>query len=140
MKYDRNVEFHNSYVLVSVLKYDGSVQVRDFYLILNFGFGFYFALQFFKIIIILETLKSSDKVTVGGIDKGQGMHTRCAQVAAQNLECDLDIVRVKPTNTEVSPNSAPTGGTISTHAQMLLINKVRGLPLSFSFSFNFNVT
>ena len=56
---------------------------------------------------------------------GQGMHTRCAQVAAQNLGCDLDTVRVKPTNTEVSPNSAPTGGTISTHAQMLLINKVR---------------
>ena len=63
------------------------------------------------------------------------MHTRCAQVAAQNLECDLDIVRVKPTNTEVSPNSAPTGGTISTHAQMLLINKVKGLLFSFSFNF-----
>ena len=63
---------------------------------------------------------------------GQGMHTRCAQVAAQNLECDLDIVRVKPTNTEVSPNSAPTGGTISTHAQMLLINKVRGLLFNFN--------
>ena len=63
---------------------------------------------------------------------GQGMHTRCAQIAAQNLGCDLDIVRVKPTNTEVSPNSAPTGGTISTHAQMLLINKVRGLLFNFN--------
>ena len=29
MKYGHNIEFHNSSVLVSILKYDGSVQVRD---------------------------------------------------------------------------------------------------------------
>ena len=28
---------------------------------------------------VLNVLKSSDKVTIGGIDMGQGMHTRCAQ-------------------------------------------------------------
>ena len=54
---------------------------------------------------------------------GQGMHTRCAQIASRNLGCELNQVRVKPTNTEVAPNSSPTGGTITTHTQMLLINK-----------------
>ena len=53
MKYGHNVEFHNSSVLVSILKYDGSVQVRDFYLILNFRFGLYFALNFvFKLLLL----------------------------------------------------------------------------------------
>ena len=87
MKYEHNIDFAKSSVLVSVLKHDGSVQI-----------------------------------TVGGIDMGQGQHMRCAQIAARNLGCDLDKVRVKPTNTEVAPNSSPTGGTITTHTMMLLIN------------------
>merc|ERR1719277_388366 len=54
---------------------------------------------------------------------GQGQHTRCAHVAAKNLKCHLNTVRVKPTSSEISPNSSPTGGTITTHGQMLLVNK-----------------
>ena len=87
MKYECNIDFAKSSVLVSLLKHDGSIQI-----------------------------------TVGGIDMGQGQHTRCAQIAARNLGCDLDKVRVKPTNTEVSPNSSPDGGTVTTTRMMLIIN------------------
>ena len=65
----------------------------------------------------------SVQATVAGIDMGQGMHTRCAQIIANNLGCNLSDVFMKAPSTEVNANSAPTGGTITTHVQMLYLNQ-----------------
>ena len=54
---------------------------------------------------------------------GQGQHTRCAQVIANNLGCSLENVFIKPTSTDVNANTSPTGGTISTHVMLLLLDK-----------------
>lgn len=60
---------------------------------------------------------------MGGIDIGQGTHTRCAQVAAHTFGIPLDMVSVRPASTDINANSAPTGGTVSSHVAMRLIQK-----------------
>ena len=54
---------------------------------------------------------------------GQGTHTRCAQVAANTFGIPLEMVSVRPATTDVNANSAPTGGTVSSHVAMRLIQK-----------------
>ena len=72
----------------------------------------------------ISVLKKDGSVqaTVAGIDMGQGMHTRCAQIISNNLGCSLESIFMKSASTEVNANSAPTGGTITTHVQMLYLN------------------
>ncbi|CAL7942348.1 unnamed protein product [Xylocopa violacea] len=52
-------------------------------------------------------------VTHGGIECGQGINTKVAQVAAHTLGIDLSLVTVKPTNNLTSPNNYTTGGSIT---------------------------
>ena len=54
---------------------------------------------------------------------GQGLQTRCAQVAAHVLGIPLDTIAVRAASTEVSANAAPSGGTVSSHVAMRLIQK-----------------
>lgn len=51
-------------------------------------------------------------ITHGGIEMGQGINTKAAQVAAYILGCDLSFVQVKPSNVLTSPNNMTTGGSI----------------------------
>ena len=75
--------------------------------------------------VIVNVMKYDGSVhaSVGGIDMGQGQHTRCAQVIANNLGCSLDNVFIKPTSTDVNANTSPDGVTITTHAMLLLLDK-----------------
>lgn len=41
---------------------------------------------------------------------GQGINTKVAQVVAYTLKIPMDKVKIKPTNTFISPNAAITGG------------------------------
>ncbi|XP_015110494.1 xanthine dehydrogenase [Diachasma alloeum] len=52
----------------------------------------------------------------GGIEVGQGINTKVAQVAAYTLGIDLDMINVKPTNNLAAPNNTVTGGSISTES------------------------
>ena len=49
-------------------------------------------------------------VTHGGIEMGQGINTKVAQVVAKELGVDLDMVRVKPSNNFANVNGSVTGG------------------------------
>ena len=49
-------------------------------------------------------------VTHGGIEMGQGINTKVAQVVASELGVDLDKVRVKPSNNFANVNGSVTGG------------------------------
>ncbi|XP_039304286.1 xanthine dehydrogenase 1 isoform X2 [Solenopsis invicta] len=55
-------------------------------------------------------------VTHGGIECGQGINTKVAQVAAYALGIDLNLVNVKPTNNIVTPNNAVTGGSVTSES------------------------
>ena len=52
-------------------------------------------------------------VTHGGIECGQGINTKIAQVAAHFLGIELPLVTVKPTNNLTAPNNSVTGGSIT---------------------------
>jgi len=47
----------------------------------------------------------------GGIEMGQGMHTKMAQIAADELGLDIDMIRIATTNTAVIPNVSSTGAS-----------------------------
>ncbi|XP_073981622.1 uncharacterized protein isoform X2 [Rhodnius prolixus] len=51
-------------------------------------------------------------VTCGGIEMGQGLNTKVAQVAAYGLGIELDKVKIFPSMNITSPNNFPTGGSI----------------------------
>jgi xanthine dehydrogenase/oxidase len=64
----------------------------------------------------LINVNGSDGTVVvhhGGSDIGQGMHTKVAQVVAQTLGIDLKKVRIGDTDTDISPNSHMTAGSVS---------------------------
>ena len=76
-----------------------------------------------SVLISVFRQDASVQITVGGIDMGQGMHTRCAQVAANIFDIPLSMVSVRPPTTDVNANSSPTGGTVTSHVAMRLIQK-----------------
>jgi len=48
-----------------------------------------------------------------GVESGQGINTKVAQCAAYTLGVPLDLVSVYTTNTHSTPNTDPTGGSIT---------------------------
>lgn len=50
-------------------------------------------------------------VSHGGIEMGQGLNTKVAQVCAHILGIPLEMVAVKPSNNLVCPNAMTTGGS-----------------------------
>ena len=61
---------------------------------------------------IYET-DGSIAVTHGGIEMGQGMNTKVAQVVASTLGLpNVDLISVKPTDTVTSANGMVTGGSM----------------------------
>ncbi|XP_054016678.1 uncharacterized protein LOC128897052 isoform X1 [Hylaeus anthracinus] len=52
----------------------------------------------------------------GGIECGQGINTKVAQVAAHTLGIDLSLVTVKPSNNLTAPNGSVTGGSVTSES------------------------
>ncbi|XP_023950417.2 uncharacterized protein LOC112054759 [Bicyclus anynana] len=50
-----------------------------------------------------------------GVEMGQGINTRAAQVCAYLLKIPLDKIKIKPNNTTIGPNSMPTGGSLTSN-------------------------
>ncbi|KAK9512029.1 hypothetical protein O3M35_000556 [Rhynocoris fuscipes] len=62
-------------------------------------------------------------ITHGGIEMGQGINTKAAQVAAHILKIDLELISVKPTTSLTSPNNTPTGGSLGSEAVCYAVMK-----------------
>ncbi|XP_069471537.1 aldehyde oxidase 1-like [Ambystoma mexicanum] len=59
-------------------------------------------------------LDGSVLVTHGGVEMGQGLHTKVSQIASRVLKIPLSKIYVCETSTTTVPNSCPTGGSIAT--------------------------
>ncbi|XP_034185073.2 uncharacterized protein LOC117606576 isoform X1 [Osmia lignaria lignaria] len=67
----------------------------------------------FHALVSIYARDGTVSVTHGGIECGQGINTKVAQVAAHTLGIDLSLVTVKPTNNLTSPNNFVTGGSLA---------------------------
>ncbi|KAG1648953.1 Xanthine dehydrogenase [Nymphon striatum] len=71
----------------------------------------YFGIKF-NATISIYTTDGTVSISHGGIEMGQGINTKAAQVCAYELGIPLSMVRVKETNSLISPNQTLTGGSI----------------------------
>ncbi|XP_063217996.1 xanthine dehydrogenase/oxidase-like [Bacillus rossius redtenbacheri] len=55
-------------------------------------------------------------VVHGGIECGQGINTKVAQVTAHGLGIPLDMVSIKASNTMITPNGMVTGGSMTSES------------------------
>ncbi|KAF2885005.1 hypothetical protein ILUMI_21179 [Ignelater luminosus] len=62
-------------------------------------------------------------VSHGGVEMGQGINTKAAQVCAYALGIPLNQVSVKPSNVLVTPNCMSTGGSLTSEAVAYAILK-----------------
>ncbi|XP_046968170.1 aldehyde oxidase 1-like [Vanessa cardui] len=54
-------------------------------------------------------------ITHGGVEMGQGINTKAIQICAYFLKIPVEKIIIKPNDTMITPNSFPTGGSITSH-------------------------
>lgn len=79
----------------------------------------YYDLEYFGSIPILVAIYQKDgsvAISHGGIEMGQGINTKVAQVAAHFLGIPLEMISVKPASNVISANSIASGGSMTSEA------------------------
>ncbi|XP_053675021.1 uncharacterized protein LOC128725312 [Anopheles nili] len=70
----------------------------------------------FHVLVSIFAKDGTVAITHGGIEIGQGINTKAAQVAAFILGIPLAKIAIKPTTIVTSPNAGPTGGSMTSEA------------------------
>ncbi|KAJ0176240.1 hypothetical protein K1T71_008414 [Dendrolimus kikuchii] len=77
----------------------------------------------FNAIISIYHADGTVVITHGGIEMGQGINTKAAQVCAYSLGIPLEKVSVKPSTSFTSPNNIVTGGSIGSECVAFAVLK-----------------
>jgi len=72
----------------------------------------------FGVLISIYAIDGTVAVAPGGVEMGQGLNTKVAQIAAYELGCDMDVISVKPANTLAGANSMPTSGSCGSNVNL----------------------
>ncbi|CAH0562395.1 unnamed protein product [Brassicogethes aeneus] len=75
-----------------------------------FPFEIFFS---FNVIVSIHHLDGTVSIAHGGVEIGQGINTKAAQVCAYKLGIPVNKISVKPTNNLVSPNVSMTGASMT---------------------------
>jgi len=77
----------------------------------------------------------SVQVNHGGTEMGQGIHTKMAQIAAQEFQIDVDRVKVTASATDKVPNAPPTAASAGTDlngmAVRIAVQTIKGRLVDF---------
>ncbi|XP_049545874.1 xanthine dehydrogenase-like isoform X1 [Anopheles darlingi] len=85
-----------------------------------------YPLDYFGAIHALVAIHAGDgtvSVTHGGIEMGQGINSKAAQVAAYTLGLPLEKISIKPSTSLTSPNAFVTGGSMTSEAVCYAVKK-----------------
>lgn len=77
--------------------------------VINFGLLFFATMP----VIVQIYTDGTVSITHGGIEMGQGINTKAAQVAALTLGIPLSIISILPTNSTTTPNASLSGGSVA---------------------------
>jgi xanthine dehydrogenase/oxidase len=82
--------------------------------IMPMKYGAILNFQFYSTMVTIFNGDGSVLITHGGIEIGQGINTKVAQVCAHELGIPLEKIIVKSMNNSISANSQWTGGSVTT--------------------------
>ena len=70
----------------------------------------------YNCLISVFAVDGSVSVTHSGIEMGQGLNTKVAQVIAYELGIDVSMVKIKPVTLNLNPNTSTTGGSYASES------------------------
>ncbi|PZC72657.1 hypothetical protein B5X24_HaOG210768 [Helicoverpa armigera] len=79
--------------------------------------------RYFDVNIAVYQGDATVAISHGGVEIGQGINTKAAQVAAYMLNIPIEKVIIKENNTVTSPNAAVTGGSLTTQNIIIAVKK-----------------
>ncbi|CAG9122634.1 unnamed protein product [Plutella xylostella] len=78
---------------------------------------------YFNVVVSIYHGDGTVVVAHGGVEMGQGINTKAAQVCAYSLEIPLEKVKIKPTDNVANPNAIGSGGSIASEMVCLGVIK-----------------
>ncbi|KAJ8719964.1 hypothetical protein PYW07_012007 [Mythimna separata] len=79
--------------------------------------------RYFDVNLAVYQADGTVAITHGGVEIGQGINTKAAQIAASMLNIPIEKIIIKENNTISSPNAAVTGGSLTTQNIMIAVRK-----------------
>jgi len=62
-------------------------------------------------------------ITHGGVEMGQGLHTKCIQIASASLGIPINKIYISETSTDKIPNAAPTAASVGSDVYGMAVLK-----------------
>ncbi|CAH1637093.1 unnamed protein product [Spodoptera littoralis] len=79
--------------------------------------------RYFDVNLVVYQTDGTVAISHGGVEMGQGINTKAAQVAAYKLNIPVEKIIITETNTISSPNAYVTGGSLTTQNIMIGVER-----------------